>query len=173
MAQVCCQLLARSKIGIKHQNCIAIFCVYTEFNRTDQSGWKWEINISVLLHGKSQMSIITFCSVVHYQICATTNMTFEYYLVQVVYISVVKLAQVCCQFQSLMNLVVLKWHTPQHEIDTMIKIGVQTDQAWIGVDFSAGWILGSEWGTLMLMRCLHTKQSVVFMGTQKVVSSRK
>ncbi len=67
----------------------------------------------------------------------------------------------------------LKWQTPQHEIDTMMKIGVQTDQACIGVDFSAGWILGSEWGSLMLMRCLHTRQSVVFMGTQKVVSSRK
>ena len=77
-----------------------------------------------------------------YQICAITNITLDYYLVA--YISVVKLAQVCCQFQGLMNLVVLKWHTPQHEIDTMIKIGVQTDQACIGVDFSAGWILGSE-----------------------------
>ena len=62
----------------------------------------------------------------------------------------------------------LKWHTPQHEIDTMMNIGIQTDQTCIGVDFSVCWILKSEWGTLMLMRCLHTKQSVVFMGTQKL-----
>ncbi len=32
VAQDCCQLQARSKIKLKHQNCIAIFCVYTEFN---------------------------------------------------------------------------------------------------------------------------------------------
>ncbi len=93
--------------------------------------------ISVLLLGKSQISKITFAV----WICAISK---HQCLVQVVYVSVVKLAQVCCQFQSLMNLVVLKWHTPQHEIDTMIKMGVQRDQACIGVDFNAGWILGSE-----------------------------
>ena len=68
----------------------------------------------------------------------------------------------------------LKWHTPQHEIDTMMKIWVQTDQACICVDFSVCWILKSEWGSLMLMRFLHTKQSVVFLGTQELnCSSRK
>ena len=102
----------------------------------------------------------------HYQNYA---ITLDHYSVQVVFISVVKLAQACCQFQGLLNLEVFKWHTPHHtEIDTMMKIGTQTDQACIGVDFSAVWILKSEWGTLMLMRCLHTKQSVVFMGTQKL-----
>ncbi len=74
-------------------------------------------------------------------ICAINK---HHYSVQVVLISVVKLAQERCQFQGLLNPGVLKWHTPQHEIDTMMKIGVQTDQACIGVDFSAGWILGSE-----------------------------
>ena len=83
----------------------------TEFNWTDQSGWKW-----YFLPGKSQISKIIFGFV------SSTNITLDHYSVHLVLISVVNLAQACCQFQGLMNLEVLRCHTPQNtEIDTMIK----------------------------------------------------
>ena len=136
--------------------------------------------------GKSQISKIII--ILQYGF-VSTNITLDHYSVQVVLISVVNLAQALCQFHGLINLEVLKWHTPQDtETDTMIKgwtksSVVNFSVCWtlndlinchtLCVDFSAGWILGSERGSLMLMRCLHTKQNLVFMGTQKVVSSRK
>ena len=152
LAQAYCQFQATIKMWIKTgQNCIAIFWLYdiqhshwnsfccicyicichtNKIFRVLLVKQKIILNLielislvgngifSVLLPGKSQISKITFavwiCAINKHHSCPLFSASCV--------VSVVNLAQACCQFQGLMDLEMLKWHTPQNtEIGTMIK----------------------------------------------------
>ena len=107
-----------------HFCCICYIC-YTNKNIQGFTGseknLKTEFLIELISLVGNGIFFLIYCLESHrslkshlqYGFMPSTNITLDHYSVQVVLISVVNLAQACCQFQGLMNLEVLKWHTPQ------------------------------------------------------------